>query len=71
MLLFKTDQFSGELMSSEEGRMYWVDRRDLPKLNTVGDFTELLEVFDSDRYQEFIYERNPEQEEMDWSIRRY
>jgi 8-oxo-dGTP diphosphatase len=29
------------------------------------------EEFDSDRYQEFIYERNPEQEELDWRIQRY
>ncbi len=71
VLLFKTDQFSGELISSDEGKMLWIDRSDLPKLNTVADFAELLEVFDSDRYQEFMYERNPEQEEMDWRILRY
>ena len=29
VLLFKTDQFSGKLVSSEEGKMKWFSRKDL------------------------------------------
>ena len=55
VFLFKTDTFSGELVSSEEGKMEWVCRRDLHKLNTVADFEQLLAVFDREDLTEFQY----------------
>ena len=55
VLLFKTNQFHGNLSSSQEGEMKWVDRNDLLSLNLVEDFMELLEVFDNDNLQEFQY----------------
>lgn len=55
VFLFKTDEFTGELQSSEEGKMYWVKRRDLHGLNLVEDFEELLSVFDRDDLTEFQY----------------
>lgn len=58
VFLFRTDDFEGELRSSEEGRMQWFERSELPSLNTVADFSELLSVIDSDRLTEFIYEPN-------------
>ena len=58
VFLFRTDDFEGELHSSEEGRMQWFERSELPSLNTVADFSELLSVIDSDHLTEFIYEPN-------------
>ena len=58
VFLFRTDDFTGELLSSEEGKMQWFDRSELPALNTVSDFEELLSVIDSDHLTEFIYERS-------------
>lgn len=55
VFLFKTGAFSGELTSSGEGKMEWVSRADLPQLNTVADFDELLSVFDRDDLTEFQY----------------
>lgn len=58
VFLFKTDEFEGELVSSEEGKMEWIDRNELPLLNTVNDFAELLEVMDSETLTEFLYVPN-------------
>lgn len=55
VLLYKTDQFDGDLVSSEEGEMVWIAREDLDKYNLVKDFKELLSVFDEDNLSEFQY----------------
>ena len=55
VFLFRADEFEGELLSSEEGRMQWFSRKELPSLETVADFSELLSVIDSDRLSEFLY----------------
>lgn len=58
VFLFRATQFEGDLISSEEGKMEWVDRASLPSLSTVSDFTELLSVMESDHLNEFIYVRD-------------
>ena len=58
VFLFRTDDFEGELISSEEGNMQWFDRSELSSLPAVSDFSELLSVIDSDQLTEFIYEPN-------------
>ena len=55
VLLFKTEKFSGELVSSEEGQMEWIHRDDLDKINTVSDLKELLYVMEEDSMTEFQY----------------
>ena len=55
VLLYKTDEFSGELVSSEEGQMEWIYRNMLDKINTVNDLEELLYVMESDSMSEFQY----------------
>ena len=55
VFLFKTDCYEGTLQSSEEGEMRWVRRSDLPKIDTVADFAELMSVFDDDSLTEFQY----------------
>ena len=67
VFLYKTDKFEGKLISSEEGEMKWIDRRELHKMGLVDDFIELLKVFDSESLCEFYYERN--NAEKDWKIR--
>lgn len=70
VLLFKTDKFEGTLISSAEGEMSWIDRNSLNDYALVNDFMELLKVFDSDCYSEFMYERNKSNDD-DWLIRLY
>ena len=55
VLLYKTDQFEGELKSSEEGRVFWLDRKDVPTANLIWNMRELLEIFDTDNYSEFFF----------------
>ncbi len=55
VFLFRAEEFDGELVSSEEGQMRWVNEADLPYLNTVDDFGELLQVMLDDRLTEFQY----------------
>lgn len=69
VLLFKTDEFDGTLISSDEGEMVWVDRDSLNDYPLVEDFMDLLKVFDSDDYTEFMYERKKSGD--DWLIRLY
>lgn len=55
VLLFKSNEFSGELCSSSEGKMEWVNRHELAQLDTVEDLEELLVVMESDDLNEFQY----------------
>jgi 8-oxo-dGTP diphosphatase len=55
VMLYKATKFSGEVVSSEEGRMEWVEYSRLSEINTVDDFEELLEVMNSDKLSEFRY----------------
>ena len=53
VLLFKATQYEGELHSSEEGKMEWVERSKLSQIKTVDDFAELLKVMDDPDLTEF------------------
>ena len=55
VLLFKATRWSGELVSSEEGQMDWIRYGDLPKVNSVDDFDDLLKVINSPELTEFQY----------------
>lgn len=55
VFLYKTDEFEGEVVSSEEGQMEWICRKDLASLSTVSDFSELLMVMDEENLTEFQY----------------
>ena len=64
VFFFKTDAFEGDLVSSEEGKVEWISRKDLKKLNLVSDFMQMLEVFDRDDLTEFQYVVNGD----DWNV---
>lgn len=55
VFLFQTDEFEGELCSSQEGAMHWVQKSDLLNVNLVNDFSELLKVMLDDQLTEFQY----------------
>lgn len=55
VFLFRSDDFEGELHSSEEGKVEWVARSALAELPTVDDFAELLAVMEQDDLSEFLY----------------
>lgn len=55
VLLFKATKWSGNLISSEEGQMEWIDRYHLADIKTVDDFEALLKVIDDPDLTEFQY----------------
>ncbi|MBO5336250.1 MAG: 8-oxo-dGTP diphosphatase [Lachnospiraceae bacterium] len=55
VFLFIADEFMGEVVSSEEGAMHWVDKDDLSSVNIVNDLTELLQVMLDENLSEFQY----------------
>lgn len=68
VFLFKSNEFEGEICSSDEGEVHWISREQLSQYALVNDFMELLKVFDSDNLTEFQYERNTEDE---WLVKLY
>lgn len=55
VLLFKAENYEGELVSSEEGTMEWIPYERLSEVGTVADFEELLRVMNSPELSEFQY----------------
>ena len=55
VFLFYADEFEGEVVSSEEGTMHWVDRENISGLQTVDDLQELLNVIVDEKLTEFQY----------------
>ena len=55
VLLYQTDTFSGQLVSSPEGEMKWFEMDHLEDVPTVEDFAELLQVMRSPDLSEFRY----------------
>ena len=64
VFFFKSDMFAGELTSSDEGSVEWIRRKDLPDINKVTDFMDMLKVFDRDDLTEFQYVVNGD----DWNV---
>lgn len=55
VFLFSADKFTGEVISSQEGTMHWIDKEKLSSVNAVKDLDELLQVMLDDNLNEFQY----------------
>ena len=55
VLLFKSADYCGDLISSDEGKMEWVDVDKLSEVNVVEDLPELLKVMNDPNLNEFQY----------------
>lgn len=44
--LYKSDDFEGEVHSSKEGEIFWIDKKDINKYPLSEDFEELFELID-------------------------
>lgn len=56
VLLYKTNQFEGELKSSTEGKVFWLDRREIDSANLIWNMRELLQIFETDDFSEFFFQ---------------
>lgn len=52
VMLYKTNQFSGDLRSSREGRVFWLPREELGKYKLPVSFDQTLRIFEEDELVE-------------------
>lgn len=58
VFLYVADRFSGELMPSSEGEVFWYPLSELRRSDKlIGGFGEMLSVFTEDEISEVFYER--------------
>ncbi len=60
VLFYKTNRFSGELSSSDEGEVFWISKAELQSRLLCDDFESMLEVMESDDLNEFYYYQEPD-----------
>lgn len=56
IFLFKTNQYSGTIKSSEEGKVFWVEKDKLSDYQLVKDFNVMLKVIEDESISEVYYE---------------
>ena len=64
VLLYRADKFSGEIKSSDEGRVFWATREEILSLPMTEHFDKMMEVFFREDLSEFYYQKA----ENSWNI---
>ena len=59
VLLFKTSDYFGNLTSSDEGEMRWIDRGELQNIPVADGFWDVMKIYD-DNLTELFYEYDKE-----------
>ena len=57
MLYYKSDDFSGELKSSKEGRVFWIGKDELGQYELSLDLERIYAIMTSDTLSELVYYR--------------
>ena len=60
VLLYKTSHFEGDLISSDEGKVWWEKIDNLENLRLSNDMKDMLRVFLEDNLSEFYYYKKSE-----------
>ena len=55
VLFYKTNRFSGNLKSSDEGEVFWLSKNALSNYRLSLDLEDMLRVMESDSLSEFYY----------------
>ena len=56
VFMYRAEKFSGELRSSDEGEVLWVERKELMKMKLADNFADMLKVFEDDNTSEMYWE---------------
>lgn len=64
VIMYKTCNFSGTIKSSDEGKVFWIPKKDLFKYELSPDLKEMFEVMDSNSLSEFFSLRKNDEEEI-------
>jgi 8-oxo-dGTP diphosphatase len=59
-LFYKTSHFEGDLISSDEGKVWWEKIDNLENLRLSNDMKDMLRVFLEDELSEFYYYKKSE-----------
>lgn len=62
VLFYKTEKFEGDLISSEEGEVWWENLKEMPNLDLSLNMEDMLRIFLEEDLSEFFYYQNGE----DW-----
>lgn len=65
IMFYKTNKFSGELQSSQEGKVFWIPREKLSEYQLAEDMEEMVKVFETDTLSEFYYHKEKGKWEFD------
>lgn len=55
VLFYKTDKFEGELKSSDEGEVYWVELQEMQNMHLADGMDKMLEVFLDENISEYFF----------------
>ena len=55
VFFYKATHFSGELTASDEGEVFWIDRKDLRRYPLALDMEAMVQVMESETLSEFYY----------------
>ncbi len=54
-MLYKTHDYSGTLTSNNEGKNFWIERKDLSNYKLANNFEYMFNVFDNEKYSEHYH----------------
>ena len=60
VIFYKTDKFSGEIKSSDEGEVFWTTVDEMKKMNLAEGMDMMLELFWNDDLSEMCFEKDGE-----------
>lgn len=52
VFFYKTDTYSGDIKSSDEGKVFWIDKNKLKDYTLADGFEGMFEIFDNDDLSE-------------------
>ena len=55
VFFYKANRFSGKLKSSNEGEVFWINRKDLTRYPLSMDMEAMVQVMESESLSEFYY----------------
>lgn len=58
VLLYKANEFEGELVSSKEGKVWWENFDNLKNLKLSSDMEDMIRVFTEEKLSEFYYHKD-------------
>lgn len=55
VIYYKTNNFSGEIINSKEGEVFWINRAELENYQLADGFLDMIKIFEDDNLSENYY----------------